>query len=276
MSTLRHIERDAFEQLFGMSSGYVLDFSNRTFSEFFKETTQVEIYGDRYAVHGDSKARRLRTFMELESDGVVGKALLALLEYRRYRNGNQETQTTFVAKANEAVARLLGKPIQQVDSVGTFLQQDFGQVALEKIPTVGSLAQIIESRMNEAARCVNADAPLAVIFHCGSILEGLLLGVASANARTFNQVDNSPKDKAGNVKQFHSWTLSELIDVACELGYIRLDVKKFSHGLRDFRNYIHPYEQMNSGFQPDRHTAEICLQVLRAAIASLSGERKAS
>ena len=78
------------------------------------------------------------------------------------------------------------------------------------------------------------------------------------------------------MKRFPDWKLAELIDVACELGYLRLDVKKFSHTLRDFRNYIHPYEQMSSGFSPDKHTAEICLQVLRAAIASLSGARDES
>jgi hypothetical protein len=54
---------------------------------------------------------------------------------------------------------------------------------------------------------------------------------------------------------------------------LTLDVKKFSHGLRDFRNFIHPHEQMASGFTPDQHTAEICFQVLKAALATLAGER---
>ena len=64
-----------------------------------------------------------------------------------------------------------------------------------------------------------------MIFHCGGILEGLLLGLASANPQQFNQAPNSPKDKAGNVKQLHEWTLAQFIDVACELGYLKLDVK---------------------------------------------------
>ena len=59
-----------------------------------------------------------------------------------------------------------------------------------------------------------------------------------------------------------------------QLRALKLDVKKFSHELRDFRNYIHPYEQLASKFTPDKHTAEICLQVLKAAIADLSGGRK--
>ena len=76
------------------------------------------------------------------------------------------------------------------------------------------------------------------------------------------------------MKAFPDWSLAQMIDVACELGYLKIDVRKFSHALRDFRNYIHPYQQMSSQFAPDKHTAEICIQVLRAAIASLGGSRK--
>ena len=74
------------------------------------------------------------------------------------------------------------------------------------------------------------------------------------------------KKKTGKVKQFHEWSLSGFIDVARELRIIQHDTQKFSHSLRDFRNYIHPFEQMSSGFKPREHTAKICLQVLKAAI----------
>ena len=117
-------------------------------------------------------------------------------------------------------------------------------------------------------------SPLASIFMCGSVLEGLLLGMALANPQKFSQAAASPIDRnTGKVKQFQNWKLAELIDVSCELAYLGLDVKKFSHVLREFRNFIHPYQQMSQNFSPDKHTALICLQVLRAAIASLSNVR---
>ena len=104
---------------------------------------------------------------------------------------------------------------------------------------------------------------------CGSILEGVLLNAATKNMARFNQAPASPKDKHGKVKAIHEWTLSSLIDVSFECGLLRLDVKKFSHGLRDFRNYIHPHEQRAAKFDPDAHTARICYQVLRAVFAGL-------
>ena len=88
----------------------------------------------------------------------------------------------------------------------------------------------------------------------------------------FNSLASS-KDKAGEVNPLHEWSLAQLIDVASDLKLIKLDVKKFSHALRDFRSYIHPFEQMFSGFTPDPRTAEICFQVLKAALADLSKTR---
>jgi hypothetical protein len=127
-----------------------------------------------------------------------------------------------------------------------------------------------EQRLDEIRKCLTAQAPLAVIFLCGSTLEGILLGTASARAKDFNQSSLSPKDKLGKVKQFQEWTLNDFINVARDLGLVGEDVKKFSHALRDFRNYIHPFKQMASQFNPDQRTAKICWQVLQAAITQLS------
>ena len=81
------------------------------------------------------------------------------------------------------------------------------------------------------------------------------------------------KDKEGKIKYHHDWSLSNFIDVAHELRYIQEDVKKFSHTLRDFRNYIHPYEQMSSGFNPDINTAKLCWNVFKVAMIQLAKKK---
>lgn len=91
--------------------------------------------------------------------------------------------------------------------------------------------------------------------------------------KEFNQAKSSPKDKSGKVKQLQEWTLSNFIDTAHEIGLLAEDVRKYSHSLRDFRNYIHPYEQMSSSFDPDIHTAKISWQVLKAALFQLTNKR---
>jgi hypothetical protein len=121
---------------------------------------------------------------------------------------------------------------------------------------------------------MGANAPLSTIFICGSVLEGIFLVIALLSPADFNRCTAAPIDpNTGKVKQFFEWTLSNYIDVSFELGYIRNDTKKFSHVLRDFRNYIHPYQQLSERFSPDEHTAKICWHVLKAAIFQIK-ERK--
>ncbi len=154
-----------------------------------------------------------------------------------------------------------------------FLSQEFKDLSIEKIGLDGSVTDVLNYRFKEIKICLEQDAPLSSIFLIGSTLEGILLGVALKNIKEFNQAYCSPKDRDGKVKQLPMWSLSNLIDVAFELKLLNQDVKKFSHSLRDFRNYIHPYEQMSSNFQPDKHTAKICWQVLRAAIYQFTKNR---
>lgn len=275
MSTLKTIDKQPFEDLLGMPSGYVLDFTNATFAAFFREGVGLDIYDQKYLMHGDSKAQRLRAFWEIEGDAVVAKVLTELIELWEYKTPTPtEQQKRTASRCREIVARLLGKQHTREDSEDQFLRRDLSTVSFKKVRIEANLIPILETRFEEASRCLQSNSSLAAIFLCGSILEGLLLGTALANPREFNLAPNSPKDDAGKVKPYHAWTLSQFIDVACELGFLKLDIKKFGHALRDFRNYIHPFQQMSSGFSPDPHTARICIQVLRAAVAGLTGERQ--
>lgn len=157
-----------------------------------------------------------------------------------------------------------------------FLKKEFEEVSLENIGLDGTITEVLKLRVGEIEKCLSNDAPLSVIFLAGSTLEGVLLGVALKYPKEFNQSKSSPKDKEGKVKQYPDWTLSNFIDVAYEAGFLAEDVKKYSHTLRDFRNYIHPYQQMSSRFNPDKHTAKISWQVLKAALFQLSKNKISS
>jgi hypothetical protein len=80
MAELTFTERQAVEKAFGMSSGYVLNFSNRTFQEFIHDSIGRNIYDEKYSNGGDSKANRLRTLIKVEPNHVVGKVLADLVE----------------------------------------------------------------------------------------------------------------------------------------------------------------------------------------------------
>lgn len=266
-----------FEKLLDMSSGYVLDFSNNSFSQHILREANVDIYHEKYDYYGDSKAKRLRRFWDIEADQIVGKLNNSLLEYWKTSKLINDMETTkneeiLYKDCISIVERLLGKDSRASveESQDNFLTKDFDEISISKLNLDGPLTKILESRITEIKMCMEAQAPLSTIFMCGSILEGILLAIASMNVRKFNQANSSPKDKEGKVKKLHEWGLRNFIDVAYELKYLGLDVQKHSHSLRDFRNYIHPFEQMSSNFDPDMQTARISWQVLKAAIEDLS------
>lgn len=274
MSTLTHIDKMRLEKFLEMGDGYVLGFSDRTYREFFSRYG-MDIDDPSYCTNGTSKAKRMRSFWEIESDPVVAQMLEGMLELEKVSAelDNREFDMDLYDKCCKIVRRLQGDPISEVKTADEFLNTHFAEPDLSTLPLEDEVAEILQSRLNEANLALEAGANLAVIFLCGSILEGLLLGIATCNAREFNRANSSPKGPDKNVKKLHQWSLSELINVATETGFLKPDVKTFSHGVREFRNYIHPYEQMISRFAPDQHTARICIQVLKAAIASLSGKR---
>src|SRR5688572_13693216 len=75
MADLTILEKRQLERVLQMGSGYVLNFSNRTFQEFVADSVSRDIYDARYAYGGGSKANLLRGFIKEEGNRIVGKLL---------------------------------------------------------------------------------------------------------------------------------------------------------------------------------------------------------
>ena len=275
MANLKFNEKQIFEKLFD-DGGYVLDFTNRSFEEFFQDF-KIDIFSEKYNIKSSgSKMNRLRAFWELENDKLVGEVLESLLEYA---NNIKKIETKDYQRAFEYINRLQGKSgtkqtVKKEITENDFLKQEFKNIDISKLNLDLTFEEVIQQRLEEIELSLNSGASLSVIFLCGSTLEGLLLNIATQNLQKFNTSKSAPKSSNGKVKQLHEWTLDNLINVAYDVGIIKLDIKKFSHTLKDFRNYIHPRQQASQNFNPDKHTAEISWKVLQATIANLIGERK--
>lgn len=276
MSNLTIIDRRYLEKFLKMGDGYVLNYSDPSFGTFFGRYS-IDIHGPKYQKYGVSKAKKLRAFWDAEDDSVVGRVMSDMVDEYAVdcELNHKEIDSALLGKVREILARLSGqqKTNNTPQTADSFLTHEFTIPNIQRLPIEALAIPIIESRLIEARIALGAKAHLSVIFLCGSVLEAVLLGAAQKEPVRFNRASASPKASDGSVKRFHEWSLAQFIDVACELDLLKPDVKKFSHGLRDFRNYIHPYEQMQSGFTPDEHTAKLCFQVLKAALASVAGER---
>ncbi len=108
MAELTLVERRQLETLFDMGGGYVLDFSNRTFSEFVADSVSIDIYEDKYHHGSGSKANRLRGFWRVETEHLVGKLIRDLVEYAEFVNTDVDAD---LANACRSIAdRLQAQP----------------------------------------------------------------------------------------------------------------------------------------------------------------------
>lgn len=233
----------------------------------------------------DGSTRKWWTLETLQScwPDQIEKVIIRLAHPKEYR-GNP----ALVREAIAALNRILTIEGYRVELVGVeprltkidaALADDVPAEDMKPLPppdfhSLGltpGLAEVLAHRWDECDRCVTADAHLAGVIVMGSLLEGLLLAVVSKHPEQSNRSAVAPKNrKTGKVRPFEDWTLSELIDVAHAERWVDLDVKKFSHALREFRNLVHPSEQLKLEEYPDADTCGISWLVVQAAVNDLA------
>ena len=112
MTNIRTIDMPLLDDLFEMHDGYVLNFKDRTFAQFFAEELNVDINDLTYLKNGTSKGKRLKCFLQAVDKTSVVKTLYALWEYReilRKRAGKAEEVANAHGQLLTLIARVEGK-----------------------------------------------------------------------------------------------------------------------------------------------------------------------
>lgn len=97
------------EKLLDMGGGYVLNFSDRTYAEFFADELNVDIDDPVYFANGGSKGKRMRTFIKISDGETVIRALRALWAYRNamYEHfGKQEDIPNALGRFEQVLAEI--------------------------------------------------------------------------------------------------------------------------------------------------------------------------
>lgn len=117
MSDLKMIEKKKLERALRMGEGYVLDFSNRTFEEFFLESVGIEIYDEKYDFTSGSKANRMRAFWKNEPNDLVGKLLGEIFE--NWNELHQDYEKTPIPEECIKIVRRLktSAPVADISAV---------------------------------------------------------------------------------------------------------------------------------------------------------------
>lgn len=115
MSNLRTIDLMVVDDLvdFIRGRGYVLDFSDHSFSQFFATELDVDIDDPTYAENGGSKGKRLKCFLQKVDDRTALRTLQALWEVRvahLLRTGNDDPVKNAEPRYLAVINRLGGSP----------------------------------------------------------------------------------------------------------------------------------------------------------------------
>ena len=110
---IRSMDMPIIDKVFAMESGWVLNFVNRTFAEFFCEELGVNIDHSCWAVQGESKAKRLRYYLRQADRQTALETLNALWEYREASSVTEdypELEDAVRSAFFKIIERLGGKP----------------------------------------------------------------------------------------------------------------------------------------------------------------------
>jgi hypothetical protein len=114
MANLRMLDVQVIDDLFQLpdNRGYVLDFSDRTFRNFFAQELDVDIDDPAYSKEGTSKLRRLKCYLRTVDSDAATRALNALWNYRemrRQREGREECVRNAHGQLLQLLNRIGGK-----------------------------------------------------------------------------------------------------------------------------------------------------------------------
>ena len=82
---LKKLRKQNYVNFLRQANGYVLKFNNYSFEQFFLLNIEIDIYEEKYAELGQSQAARLMSFWNKESNNIVGKSILKLLEELKHQ-----------------------------------------------------------------------------------------------------------------------------------------------------------------------------------------------
>jgi hypothetical protein len=123
------------------------------------------------------------------------------------------------------------------------------------------LRKVLERDYTEIQRAYIAQCWKSVIILSGSAIEAILL------ATLLDCMKSDPKRAASASKvpskpDLSKWDLSDLIDVCIELDLVSQGVEKLSHSVRQYRNLVHPGNEIRDKLVFGQEEARIAIEVL--------------
>jgi len=151
-------DMEVVERVLGMKTGYVLDFSDRTFDQVLAHEVGIDATAPRYSIDGGSKARRLRRILPSLSAGHQAKLLRALLKYRDSpaRDSRVDLLDDQWRRSYEDIANALEAQVASADNVYAASSWTGRRTLREQVTIVRGLAPVALREVDELANLLES------------------------------------------------------------------------------------------------------------------------
>ncbi len=127
------------------------------------------------------------------------------------------------------------------------------------------LRSILKRDYDEIQRAFIAKCWKSVIILSGGAIEAILVDQLQSEPGRATASKKAPKDA-----DISKWDLNDLVYVAVLLGYVSPGAEKLTHSVRDYRNLVHPGNEIRKKLRFDSEEARIALEVLHIVWRDLS------
>lgn len=213
--------------------------------EVFKEAEHVNIEGDPVD-HLEEEVREVNSLQP----GTLPAFVKAKYRSHSHAGTSYYKVSGIRSYLVSAIARLDAE-LETVDGVPVTQTLEFGF-----IKDVG-LRKLVERDYNEIQRAFVVNCHKAVIVLCGGTIEAILAALLLANDSDARSAGAAPRKD-----DILAWSLSDLIEVSVELELISKSTEKLSQSVREYRNLVHPGNELRNGLSFGREEASIALEVL--------------
>jgi hypothetical protein len=128
----------------------------------------------------------------------------------------------------------------------------------------GDLRSIIERDYCEIQRAFVSSCWKSVIILAGGMIEAILADLLQHNSTRLKDSGKAPEEP-----DISKWDLVDLINVAVDLSLISQGVEKLSHPIRQYRNLIHPGNEIRNKLTFDAEEARIAVEVVNIVYRDL-------
>lgn len=231
MADLSFAEKQVLENILEMRNGFVLDLSNRSFREIVFDTTNLDIYSDKYKDFGESKANLLRCFWKKESNQLVSKLLFALANY--WENimevplGHVNIESKYFKGLLQIAERLKSDMSDHITAIETNIE-DVNFQKLKKI-----ISDLIENnKPDEAVDRIHT----YMVFYLRKLLDKY--GVNSSQNTPLHALMGSYKNKLMQEKVIDSGMTEEILKSSISI------LEKYNH-VRNNQSLAHANDLLN-------------------------------